>query len=456
MNLSYIIKKVILWWLFNQYVVIILNKSSFVILCGVLLLLLSFVDNIVMSSFLDSIVKRQSSFNLYAFMSIVLISIAGQALIFYSIRKTYTSFNIKITTKYSRTFQILVILSICVNIILFSYLTVQMIYQRAYDSAIFKSIIFSNYFFSLIYIGFLIQYFLSWYKTNRNIIMLLYCLAFSVYVINEICSILILNIQLEGRPQKISFISNPWDLTSLRISSLTDFYKLTSIISFSMTWLATSLLMYHYSRKIGKRKFWLLASLPLIYYIGNIDLIRSSIFNYLISSPFLLWIMQVLLGGAKQVGGFFFALAFIIISKNVDSQKLKYYLAISATGMMLLFSSNQISLIQIIPYPPFGLTTISLISISSFLILTGLYSLAYSMAHDKKLLESARKIVKEKSSKFLYDIGSSQWQKDIDKTITTIMSSRSIEDDNVPTSLTEEEIKSYIDDISKELKRTSI
>ena len=144
----------------------------------------------------------------------------------------------------------------------------------------------------------------------------------------------------------------------------------------------------------------------------------------------------------------------LLISKNVDSQKLKYYLAISATGMMLLFSSNQISLIQIIPYPPFGLTTISLLSISSFLILTGLHSLAYSMAQDNNLLENARKIAKEKASKFLYDIGSSQWQKDIDKTVTTIMSSRLMdeEDNNVPTSLTKEEIKSYIEEVSKELK----
>lgn len=180
------------------------------------------------------------------------------------------------------------------------------------------------------------------------------------------------------------------------------------------------LLMYHYSQKISKKKFWLLASLPLIYYVGNIDLIRSSIFNYLlVTNPNWLWLMQIFLGGAKQVGGFFFALAFIILSRNVHSQKLKYYLAISATGMMLLFSSNQISLIQVIPYPPFGLNTISLISISSFLILLGLYNLAYSMAHDKKLLDNVRQIVKEKSSKFLYDIGSSQWQTDIDNTIST-------------------------------------
>jgi hypothetical protein len=435
--------------------VIILSKISLIIIYGVLLLFLSFVDNIVMSSFLDSIAERQSSFNLYTFMSIVIISVLCQALIFYSIRKMHSSFNLKIT-KYSYTFQILVILSISVNIILFSYLITQITYQRSYDSAIFKSIIFANYSFSLINIGFLIQYFVSWYKRKQSIIMLLYCLAFSLYLINEICSFLILNVQLEGRTQKISFVSNPWDSISLRILSFNDFYKLTSTASFSMTWLATSLLMYHYSRKIGKSKFWLLASLPLIYYIGNIDLIRSSIFNYFVfMSPYWLLIVQILLGGAKQVGAFFFALAFIIISKNVDSQKLKYYLASSATGMMLLYSSNQISLIQIIPYPPFGLTTISLLSISSFLILTGLHSLAYSMAQDNNLLENARRIAKEKASKFLYDIGSSQWQKDIDKTVTTIMSSRLMdeEDNNVPTSLTKEEIKSYIEEVSKELKR---
>ncbi len=298
---------------------------------------------------------RQSQFIFNIFSSITGICIGGQVLIFYSIRKRNVSFKIKLT-KYARIFQIIVILSICINIILFSYIISQLIYQKAYDTNILKAVVYSNYFFSLINIGILVHNFFSWFKKNRNIIMLLYCIAFSVYIINEICAMLIVNLQLEGRPEKASFIASPWDSTSLRISSFSNFYKLTSVISFTITWVATSLLMYHYSPKIAKRKFWLLASLPLIYYIGNIDLIRSSVFNYLlVYSPNWLWIMQIFLGATKQVGGFFFALAFIILSRNVQSQKLKYYLVISATGMILLLSSNQISLIQVIPYPPFGL-----------------------------------------------------------------------------------------------------
>ena len=265
----------------------------------------------------------------------------------------------------------------------------------------------------------------------------------------------VLTVHLYDSPLKISFVSNPWDSTSLRLSSFTDIYKISSVISFSLTWIGTCLLIYHYSRKIGKWKFWFLACLPLIYYVGNIDIIRSIIFNYVLSSsPHSLLLSQYILGGAKQTGGFFFAIAFIVISRKVTGEKLKYYLLISATGVMLLFSSNQISLVQVIPYPPFGLVTISLLSISSFLILVGLHSLASSMAFDKKLLENARKIVKEKASTFLYDIGSAQWQKEMDRTLRTIMHNESnqMDDVSVPTSLTEEEVKSYMYEVSEELK----
>ena len=122
---------------------------------------------------------------------------------------------------------------------------------------------------------------------------------------------------------------------------------------------------------------------------------------------------------------------------------------------MLLFGSNQISLLQSIPYPPYSLTTISLISISSFLLLIGLQHLAQSMAHDKKLLEFARKIVNQKASKFLYDLGSAQWQREMDCTLPVIMEVGSTQTEGVkaPTSLSEEEVRNYINEISKEIKK---
>jgi hypothetical protein len=433
---------------------IIKNQIMFIMISGLLLLVLTFVDNILMASYLDSIVKRQSTFTLYAFVSITFVSITGQGLILYFVRNIQASTNKR--TKLTSAFELLIVTSICINIVLFSQLIFQIIHQRSFDFWIYKAIIFFTYSFSLINIGFLIRYFVSWYKMNKNTTMLLYCIALSLYVINLGFNVLTLNVQFGGRPVEISFVTNPWDLTSIRVTSFTDFYKWSSTASFTMTWLATSLLMYHYSRKLGKKKYWILVSLPMIYYLGNIDIIRSALFNYFTSlNPYTVWIAQILLGGVKQVGGFFFALTFIMLSRNIESQRLKFYLIISAVGMMLLFSSNQISLIQIIPYPPFGLNTVSLLTIASFLLLTGLYNLAYSIARDTKLLESARNAVKEKSSRFLYDIASSQWHKDIENTVTKIMSERSTDEyENVPTSLTEDEMKSYVNDAMEEVRRT--
>ncbi len=408
-----------------------------------------------MSLYLDSIVKRQSSFTHLVFVSIVVVSITAQCLILYIIRKK-NSAETKPKTRSSMLFEIWGTLSLCVLASLFLYLIALLLYQRAYFSDIFKLVVYLSYAFSIINIGLLVISLTSWYKRNRGMVMLLYVLALSAFLINEISSILMLNSQLSGPSQKISFVTNPWDNRSLSLSSFTDFYKITSILSFTLAWLATCLLLHHYSRKLGRWKFWLLATLPLVYYLGNLDIIRASIFNYVLNSnPQLLSTVQFTLGGAKQAGGFFFAISFVMISKNVDNQKLKLYLLISGTGIMLLFSSNQISLVQLIPYPPFGLTTISLISFSSFLLLIGLHSLAHSMAHDKQLLEFVRKLVNQKASKFLLDIGSAQWQKEIDRTVSMILNSNSslIKESSSPTSLTEQEIKDYIYEISKEIEK---
>jgi hypothetical protein len=76
------------------------------------------------------------------------------------------------------------------------------------------------------------------------------------------------------------------------------------------------------------------------------------------------------------------------------------------------------------------------------------------MAHDKRLLDNIRQIVKERSSKFLYDIGSSQWQADIDKTVSTLIQSRLVDNpESVPISLARDEIKSYVETVRKEFGR---
>ena len=55
-------------------------------------------------------------------------------------------------------------------------------------------------------------------------------------------------------------------------------------------------------------------------------------------------------------------------------------------------------------------------------------------------------------------LGLPSGRQDIDKTVNTIMRSKSIDSHNevVPTSLTKEDIKSYVEEVANELKRTKI
>jgi hypothetical protein len=79
---------------------------------------------------------------------------------------------------------------------------------------------------------------------------------------------------------------------------------------------------------------------------------------------------------------------------------------ISAYGMILLFTSNQPIGLLLVPYPPFGLATISFMGLASYLIFVGIYSAAVSVSEDTKLRQSIRKIAINES-KLLDSIGSS-------------------------------------------------
>jgi hypothetical protein len=44
-------------------------------------------------------------------------------------------------------------------------------------------------------------------------------------------------------------------------------YNVTNIVSFILIWVSTVLLLYHYSSRVGKAKYWLIVSIPLLYFI---------------------------------------------------------------------------------------------------------------------------------------------------------------------------------------------
>jgi hypothetical protein len=262
--------------------------------------------------------------------------------------------------------------------------------------------------------------------------------------------------ELQEKPSTVTALVNPWNNTSSINRIFYDLYRYCSLISFGSFWIATSVFLknysINYSKKIGKWKFWILVTLPMIYYIGTIDLIQNNYLNDLIFQYPILSKVIFYVGVPKQIGGFFFALSFIYMSWNIDNIKLRYYLLLTAVGIMMLVGSIQISTLHILPYPPFGLITLSMLPISSYLVLIGLYYSARSLSYDKNFLVELRKKVKNKSNSFLSAIGSAEWNKNLEVTINDVLKQIGKEDETDYT-LETDDVRDYVIDIIKELKK---
>jgi len=154
----------------------------------------------------------------------------------------------------------------------------------------------------------------------------------------------------------------------------------------------------------------------------------------------------------KQVGGVFFAISFLFMLRNASSKQLKVTLALSASGIMTLFSSIQITILQLIPYPPFGFSTLSLLPISSYLLLIGLYYSARSISQDTQLLLSLKKRIKDESSTFLGSIGSAEWQQNVENTVHGIIKKSEKHPEDFASDLSAEDVKSYISQVVQEVE----
>jgi hypothetical protein len=107
------------------------------------------------------------------------------------------------------------------------------------------------------------------------------------------------------------------------------------------------------------------------------------------------------------------------------------------------------------PYPPFGLATISFLGLSSYLVLVGIYSSTISISEDSKLRQSIRNIA-IKGSKLLDSIGMAHIEQEIQKRVITLTKKnqdRMAEETGIQSSLSEEDVKEYLEQVIREVKK---
>jgi hypothetical protein len=236
-------------------------------------------------------------------------------------------------------------------------------------------------------------------------------------------------------------------------------YRISSFMSFFSIWITTAILMNYYREKLTNSIVYLvILALTLVYFlityfyqltIGNL------LTTFLANDPVAISIMLgAFLSLSKPIGGLLFGVAFWNISIMIKYERnIRTYMIISGFGILLIFSANQ-AIAQIVsPYPPFGLATITVLNIATFLVLVGIYNSATLVSTNNKLLKSIYKRASE--SRLLGLIGQAEMEKGIQEVVKRIEQDKdSLERETQQgVELDEIELKKYVDLVIKEIRK---
>jgi len=326
----------------------------------------------------------------------------------------------------------------------------------SYDPLLLKITAWFCYLETICITGFVAHKFIQWLRFSMNYVVLLYAAAIIVLLSNLIITLLFITELLTSYYTFIGNNENAYVPYVQPNTVLTNSLQISSIASFVSMWIASIVVLNNRSKGVSKAKFWIVVSLPLIYYLIQYQpSILQILAGYRYSYPILFGIFYTLFFSASTaVGGILFGCAFWSIARKVTTKQIRDFMIITGYGLVLFFVSNQVNVLGLAAYPPFGIATKTFIGLSAYMILIGFYSLAISLAQDINLRQKIRTTLNQQSV-LLDKIGTSEMEKQMQKKVVIIskkaadqMSSES----GIQTSLSEQEIKDYIDEVLSEIK----
>jgi hypothetical protein len=326
----------------------------------------------------------------------------------------------------------------------------------SYHTILIKAIIISSFLTASALTALLSWMFIVWIKSNKNRLILTYLLASLFISASAIAGVVYFLDQLFYQPDVIhpkiygEFISH----VERGNSSLVYVYAISSAIAFVLLWMGTVFLLQSYRKKLGRRKYWIMMSVPLLYFLSQFQpVVLNFLLSYVSDDPLLFNLVYIIMVDASRpIGGVLFGLAFIQVTRKLQNQEVKGYIVISGIGFLLLLVSYQAQTLITAPFPPLGLLSASYFGLSSYLILIGLYSSAVSISQDSRLRDSIRRSI-ESEVRFIGSMGEAEMDRRIlDKVLVT---SRKIsegmpEETGVSASLSDMEIKEYIEEVLAE------
>lgn len=331
---------------------------------------------------------------------------------------------------------------ILIGILFFA--SIQVIFMKGYST--FSIVVVSSIGIgsSILLLGILMQKLYSWIRIRTNYLVLSYAITVGIICINMFFTLINIVNQAYQVPSFVTSDRNPIVSFTQANAMYFRMYDMSSIAMFISVWISSAIMLRYYSRKIGRPKLWGLLAITLIYFVSNFQQEILVVFDDVrMNSPLLFSaIYSVVTNASRPISGILSGLALWTVAREITQPTVRSNLMLAAYGIMLLISTTQVVGVQSVPYPPFGLTTISFMPLAAYAMLSGIYYSAVYVAQDnivKKSLRQSSQLMQQ--VRFLSSIGGAQADqqisnkvKDAVKRLSTKMGEESgiqINDDNM-------------------------
>lgn len=318
---------------------------------------------------------------------------------------------------------------------------------------------------------FLSYKFLSWYKGNHNLTVLLFGLTFAIVAITWAIddgtqtAFFLINDGL-GRIEEPHIIpEEPEGSTNLQSNNqksdpiLHTFFLLRLIpgrVAFVLYWIGTAILLRRYSTRVGRLKFWTILSLPIIILLlGSIF-----IFGGIVGTQLLRGVVTAI---STLLGGVLFGVIFLTIARGLEQNQeqkhagntsmISQYLTMSAFGVILYLVSTTppshiIDWVHI-PYPPFANVVWSFAAFSVYLYSFGFFFSTFIISQDTNVRNSLQKLAIAEA-KLLRNIGFERMQLEIQERVVKLTEEQNEllkKQTGIEQHVSEEEMKEYVKEV---------
>jgi hypothetical protein len=355
-----------------------------------------------------------------------------------------------------------------VLIAIIAFVITQIIITAQYNTVSLAIALSISYGLWIIILGLLARAFFSWIKSSRrsgdattaskrNVMVLILALSMVAYVVNGVTGLAnhlaILQQQLEVVTSVDVAFFPEFDPESLQ-SQIDTVYQISGNVAYVLTWIGSVLLLRPYIHRIGKIKFYAIMGAAMVYYLISFPLFVLGYLTPAGESDVDIMNNILIVGIGTIFSGIIFGVAFLSVARTLQKgSALRDFMIIAAYGLLLFYVAGSAQVSQA-AYPPFGLASVAFTGLSCYLIYTGLYSSAISVSQDLTLRQSIRESVREQS-KFLESMGTAQMESELQTRVlrTAKKASDSMEEESgVESSMTEDDMKDYMEIVMNELK----